>query len=134
MKQIILKMENTTHANTTHRCEKPLTAQPRSLQMSLHQNKRSNDSKDGDKTAQHTPNTASAAHDVVVNRCEKPLTAWPRGLQMSPHQKKGLRPFKSRGKRQRVFHNPCSIAVNEKSGYIVVAEGLSHRVQLFDSE
>ena len=29
-------------------------------------------SKDGDKTAQHTPNTASAAHDLVVNRCEKP--------------------------------------------------------------
>ena len=94
----------------------------------------SNDSKDGDKTAQHTPNTASAAHDVVVNCCEKPLTAWPRGLQMSPHQKKGLRPFKSPGKGQGVFHNPCSIAVNEKSGYIVVAEGLSHRVQLFDSE
>ena len=122
--------------------------------MSLHQNKglrsfksprqghevfhkpcrNSKDSKDGDKTAQHTPNTASAAHDVVVNRCEKPLTAWARGLQMSPHQKKGLRPFQSRGKGQGVFHNPCSIAVNEKSGYIVVAEDLSHRVQLFDSE
>ena len=93
----------------------------------------SNDSKDGDKTAQHTPNNASAAHDVVVNRCEKPLTAWPRGLQIA-HQNKGLRPFKSREKGQGVFHNPCSIAVNEKTGYIVVAEGLSPSVQLFDSE
>ena len=96
--------------------------------------KNSKGSKDGDKTAQHTPNTANAAHDVVVNRCEKPLTAWPLGLQMSPHQNKGLRPFKSRGNGQGVFQNPCSIAVNEKSGFIVVAEGLSHRVQLFDSE
>ena len=33
-----------------------------------------------------------------------------------------------------MFHNPCSIAVNEKTGYIVVAEGLSPSVQLFDSE
>ncbi|CAH3014138.1 unnamed protein product [Porites evermanni] len=70
---------------------------------------------------QHTPNTACATHDVVVNRCEKPLTAWPRGLQMSPHQNKGLRSFKSRGKGQGVFHNPCSIAMNQKTGYIVVA-------------
>ena len=86
-------------------------------------------------TRQHnTPNTASAAHDVVVNRCEKLLTAWPRGLQMSPHQNKGLRPFKSRGKGQGVFHDPCSIAVNEKTGYIVVTEGLGHHVQLFDFE
>ena len=38
---------------------------------------------------------------------------------MSPHKNKGLRPFKSRGKGQGVFHNPRSIAVNEKSGYIV---------------
>ena len=87
----------------------------------------SNDSKDGDKTAQHTPNTASAAHDVVVNRCEKPLTAWHRGLQMSPNQNKSLRSFKSCGKGKGVFHNPCSIAVSEKAGYIVVAGGLSHR-------
>ena len=33
-----------------------------------------------------------------------------------------------------MFHNPYSIAMNEKTGYIVVAEGLSHRVQLFDSK
>ena len=92
-----------------------------------------NYSKDGDKTAQHTPNTACAAHDVVVNRCEKPLTARPRSLQMSLHPNKGLRSFKSRGKGPGAFHNPCSIAMNEKTGYIVVVECLSHRVQLFDS-
>ena len=62
------------------------------------------------------------------------MTLWPWSLQMSLHQNKGLRSFKSRGKGQGVFHNPCSIPVNENTGYIVVAEGLSHRVQLFDSE
>ena len=90
--------------------------------------------KDGDKTAQHTPNTACAAHDVVVNRCEKPLTAQPRSLQMSLHQKKGLRSFKSRWKGQGVFHNPCSIAMNQKTGYNCGSGDLSHRVQLFDSK
>ena len=142
------------HDVVVNSCEKPLSAWPRRLQMSPHQNKglrsfespgqghevfhnpcrNSKDSKDGDKTAQRTPNTASAAHDVVVNRCEKPLTAWHRGLQMTPHHNKGLRSFKSCGKGKGVFHNPCSIAVSEKTGYIVVAEGLSNRVQLFDSE
>ena len=142
------------HDLVINSCEKPLSAWPRRLQTSPHQNnglrsfespgkghevfhkpcRNSKDSKDGDKTAQHTPNTASAAHDVVVDRCEKPLTAWPRGLQMSPHQNKGLRSFKSCGKGKGVFHNPCSIAVSEKTGYIVVAEFLSSRVQLFDSE
>ena len=142
------------HDVAVNRCEKPLIAWPWSPQMGPHQNKglrsfespgkghevfhnpcsKSNDSKDGDKAAQHTSNTASAEHDVVVNGYEKPLTAWPRFMQMNPHQNKGLRPFKSRGKGQGDFRNPCSIAVSEKTGFIVVAEGLSNRVQLFDSE
>ena len=142
------------HDVVVNRCEKPLSAWHRRLQINPHQNKgfrsfessgkghemfhnpcrNSKDSEDGDKTVQHTPNAASVAHDVVVNRCEKPLTAWPRGLQMSPHQNKGLRTFRSCGKGKVVFHNPCSIAVSEKTGFIVVAEGLSNRVQLFDSE
>ena len=142
------------HDVVVNSCEKPLSAWPRRPQMSPHQKngfrsfespgkghevfhnpcRNSKDSKDGDKATQHTPNTASAAHDVVVNHCEKPLSAWSRGLQISPHQNKGLRSFKSCGKGKGVFHNPCSIAVSEKTGYIVVAEGLSSRVQLFDSE
>ena len=77
--------------------------------------------KDGDKTAQNTLNTACAAHHVVVNCCEKPVTAQPRRLQMSSHQNKGLRSFKSPGQGHEVFHKPCSIAMNQNTGYIVVA-------------
>ena len=72
-----------TEAFQWHEEEVHITVSGRSKSRVGNKNE-ANYSKHGDQTAQHTPKTACAAHDVVVNSCEKPLSAWPRRPQMSP--------------------------------------------------
>ena len=53
---------------------------------------------------------------------------------MTPHQYKALHSFGSRGKGRGQFDWPISIAVNERTENIAIADYNNKRVQLFDSE
>ena len=91
------------------------------------------DYKDGNYTVRYKPKSVGL-HDITVELNGQPLTGSPWSVQVTGHQYKALHSFGSRGKETGEFNRPWSIAVNERTGNIAVADYENKRVQLFDSE
>ena len=89
------------------------------------------DCKDGNYTVHYKPKSVGR-HDLAIEINGWPLTGSPWRVNVKPHQYKLVKSFGSRGKREGEFKGPCSIAKNEKTGNIAVADHDNKRVQLFD--
>ena len=89
------------------------------------------DCKDGNYTVHYKPKSVGR-HDVAIEINGWPLTGSPWRVDVKPHQYKVVKSCGSRGKREGEFEQPYSIAKNEKTGYIAVADHDNKRVQLFD--
>ena len=90
------------------------------------------DTKDGRYSVTYTPQSAGQ-HRVEIQVNEQPLTCSPWVVHV-PHQYQFAFQFGSTGKRQGEFHQPCDIAVNEKTGTIAVADCENKRIQMFSSD
>ena len=89
------------------------------------------DCKDGNYAVHYKPKSVGR-HDVAIEINGWPLTGSPWRVDVKPHQYKVVKTCGSRGKRDGEFEQPDSIAKNEKTGYIAVADHDNKRVQLFD--
>ena len=72
--------------------------------------------------------------DISVEVNGQPLTGSPWRVQAIGHQYKAIHSFRSDVTGPEQFGEPDSIAVNERTGKIAIAERLNRRVQLFDRE
>ena len=89
------------------------------------------DCKDGNYTVHYKPRSVGR-HDVAIDVNGWPLTGSPWRVDVKPHQYKVVNSCGSRGKREGEFEEPWSIAKNEKTGNIAVADYGNKRVQVFD--
>ena len=89
------------------------------------------DCKDGNYRVHYKPNSVGR-HDITVGINGWPLTGSPWRVDVKPHQYKLVKSCGSRGKKEGEFKVPLSIAKNEKTGNIAVADHDNKRVQLFD--
>ena len=89
------------------------------------------DCKDGNYTVQYKPKSVGR-HDVEIEINGWPLTGSPWRVDVKPHQYKLVKSCESRGKREGEFNRPRSIAKNENTGNIAVADYGNKRVQIFD--
>ena len=87
----------------------------------------------GEYSVTYTPECVGT-HDVVIEVNGQPLTCSPWRLDVSPHHYRHLFSFGSYGKAQGQFDDPISIALDENTGNIAVADCSNHRVQLFSPE
>ncbi|XP_022777971.1 E3 ubiquitin-protein ligase TRIM71-like [Stylophora pistillata] len=71
-------------------------------------------------------------HNVTIEINGWPLTSSPWRVNVKPHQYKVVRPYGSFGRIEGEFIAPISIAKNEKTGEIAVADFVKYRVQVFD--
>ncbi|XP_027047457.1 E3 ubiquitin-protein ligase TRIM71-like [Pocillopora damicornis] len=71
-------------------------------------------------------------HETAVNG--QPLTGSPWRVQATDHQYKAIHSFGSHGTETGQFKGSVSIAVNERTGKIAIADYFNRRVQLFDRE
>ena len=86
------------------------------------------DCKDGNYAVHYKPKSVGR-HDVAIDLNGWPLTGSPWRVNVKPHQYKVV---KSCGKREGEFDGPFSIAKNEKTRDIAVADYGNKRVQVFD--
>ena len=84
--------------------------------------------KNGEYSAVYTPNCVGK-HEVLIEVNGEPLSGSPWCFEVCPHRYRHLFSFGSYGKGQGQFREPCSIAIDEKSGKVAVAD--RKRVQLF---
>ena len=89
------------------------------------------DCKDGNYAVHYKPKSVGR-HDVAIEINGWPLTGSPWRVDVKPHQYKVVKSCGSRGEREGEFDTPCSIAKNEKTGDIAVADHDNKRVQVFD--
>ena len=89
------------------------------------------DLKDGNYTVCYKPMSAGR-HDVTIVINGWPLTGSPWRVNVKPHQYKVVKSCGSSGNGEGEFHLPRSIAKNEKTGEIIVADTLNGRLQVFD--
>ena len=87
--------------------------------------------KDGEYSITYTPDCVGQ-HKVLIEVNGEPLTGSPWRVQVTPHRYKYLFSFCSFGQRHGKFYWPNSIAIDEKSGKVAVADKRS--VQLFSLE
>ena len=85
--------------------------------------------KNGEYSAVYTPNCVGK-HEVLIEVNGEPLSGSPWCVEVFPHHYRRLFSFGSYGKGQGQFKEPCSIAIDEKSGKVAVAD--RKRVQLFN--
>lgn len=84
--------------------------------------------KNGEYSAAYTPDCVGK-HEVLIEVNGEPLSGSPWCVEVFPHHYRRLFSFGSYGKGQGQFKEPCSIAIDEKSGEVAVAD--RKRVQLF---
>ena len=84
--------------------------------------------KDGEYSAVYTPDCVGK-HEVLIEVNGEPLSGSPWCVEVFPHHYRRLFSFGSYGKGQGQFKEPCSIAIDEKSGKVAVAD--RKRVLLF---
>ena len=89
------------------------------------------DLKDGNYTVYYKPKSAGR-HDVTIVINGWPLTGSPWRVNVKPYQYKVVKSCGSSGNGEGEFHLPRSIAKNEKTGEIIVADRLNGRLQVFD--
>ena len=89
------------------------------------------DCKDGNYTVHYKPKSVGR-HHVAIEINGWPLTGSPWRVDVKPHQYKVVKSCESRDKREGEFDSPLSIAKNEKTGNIAVADYGNKRVQVFD--
>ena len=89
------------------------------------------DLKDGNYTVYYKPKSAGR-HDVKIVINGRPLTGSPWRVNVKPHQYKVVKSCGSSGLGEGEFQLPRSIAKNEKTGEIIVADTLNGRLQVFD--
>ena len=89
------------------------------------------DLKDGNYTVYYKPKSAGR-HDVTIVINGWPLTGSPWRVNVKPYQYKVVKSCGSTGNREGEFRLPRSIAKNEKTGEIIVADALNGRLQVFD--
>ena len=96
------------------------------------------DRKDGNYTVHYKPKSVGR-HDVVIGVNGWPLTGspWrvnvkPHQCKVKPHQCKVVKSCGSPGEKEGEFDGPVSVAKNEKTGDIAVADRWNKRVQVFD--
>ena len=89
------------------------------------------DCKNGDYTVHYKPKSIGR-HDVAIEINGWPLTGSPWRVDVKPHQYKVVKSCGSYGKKEGEFDFPFSIAKNEKTGNIAVADYGNERVQVFD--
>ncbi|RMX58800.1 hypothetical protein pdam_00021877 [Pocillopora damicornis] len=89
------------------------------------------DLKDGNYTVYYKPKSAGR-HDVTIVINGWPLTGSPWRVNVKPYQYKVVKSCGSSGNGEGEFHLPRSIAKNEKTGEIIVADTLNGRLQVFD--
>ena len=89
------------------------------------------DCKNGNYTVHYKPKSVGR-HDVAIDVNGWPLTGSPWRVDVKPHQYKVVKSCGSGGEREGEFDEPYSIAKNEKTGNIAVADHDNKRVQLFD--
>ena len=87
--------------------------------------------KNGEYSAIYTPDGVGE-HEVEIAVNGEPLSGSPWCVEVAPHTYKLLFSFGSYGKGKGQFKKPCSIAIDEKSGKVAVAD--RKRVQLFSLE
>jgi len=73
-------------------------------------------------------------HEVAIEINDQLLTGSLWRVHVTPHRYKRLFSFGAFGKAQEQFANPLSIAINDTTGNIAVADSGNNRVQLFSSE
>ena len=88
------------------------------------------DSKDGKYTVTFTPQCVGK-HRVEIQVNGQPLTGSPWVVQVIPHQYQFAFQFGSKGKEQGQFDRPWTIAVNDKSRTLAIADVNNKRVQMF---
>ena len=91
------------------------------------------DCKNGTYVVRYKPKSVGL-RDISVEVNGQPLTGSPWRVQAIGHQYKAIHSFRSDVTGPEQFGEPDSIAVNERTGKIAIAERLNHRVQLFDRE
>ena len=89
------------------------------------------DRKDGNYAVHYKPKSIGR-HCVAIEINGWPLTGSPWRVDVKPHQYKLVKSCGSPGKREGEFDRPFSIAKNENTGNIAVADYDNKRVQLFD--
>ena len=89
------------------------------------------DYKDGNYTVHYKPKSIGR-HDVAIEINGWPLTGSPWRVDVKSHQYKVVKSCGSRGEKEGEFDGPLSIAKNEKTGNIAVADYDNKRVQVFD--
>ena len=87
--------------------------------------------KNGEYSAVYTPDCVGK-HEVLIEVNGEQLSGSPWCVEVVPHHYRHLFSFGSYGKGQGQFKEPCSIAIDEKSGKVAVAD--RKRVQLFSLE
>ena len=87
--------------------------------------------KNGEYRAVYTPDCVGN-HEVLIEVNGEPLSGSPWCVKVVPHNYRRLFSFGSYGKGQGQLKVPCSIAIDEKSGKVAVAD--RKRVQLFSLE
>ncbi|CAH3024595.1 unnamed protein product [Porites evermanni] len=88
------------------------------------------DTKDGKYTVTYTPQCVGQ-HRVEIQVNGQLLTGSPWFVQVIPHQYQFAFQFGSQGKKKGKFDGPSSIAVNDKSRTLAVADVNNRRVQMF---
>ena len=89
------------------------------------------DRKDGNYTVHYKPKSVGR-HDLAIEINGWPLTGSPWRVDVKPHQYKVMMSCGSHGKKKGEFKGPCSIAKNERTGNIAVADNFNKRVEVFD--
>ena len=87
--------------------------------------------KNGEYSLTYTPD-CDGEHEVEIAVNGEPLSGSPWFVKVAPHHYKLLFSFGSYGTGQGQFERPCSIAIDEKSGKVAVAD--RERIQLFSLE
>ena len=87
--------------------------------------------KNGEYSLTYTPD-CDGEHEVEIAVNGESLSGSPWSVKVAPHHYKLLFSFGSYGRGQGQFKQPCSIAIDEKSGKVAVAD--RERIQLFSLE
>ena len=91
------------------------------------------DCKNGSYVVRYKPKSVGL-HDISAEVNGQPLTGSPWRVQATDHQYKAIHSFGSHGTETGQFKGSVSIAVNERTGKIAIADYFNRRVQLFDRE
>ena len=91
------------------------------------------DCKNGSYVVRYKPQSVGL-RDISVEVNGQPLSGSPWRVQATGHQYKAIHSFRSHVTGPEQFGGPGSIAVNERTGKIAIAEYRNRRVHLFDRE